>query len=523
MVLRDNLFEYHDPWGAIGIILGLEEGHMDTTEMKISESSSADARSEILLDQSKAPEDAFCEQSQHFYGHHSSNSAPSSPLKNDGRAVFSYLDEREHHELGSPVASANPALQSKSDSDDEDIPFGDAHIHDASIYKPDDSRRNATPTNQSAPQPDFESKHFANESTPASPLLSFHAQVEPLVHSRRPFNQPYPTTPTKTTLSFFPHEAEPLADSNYDHGLNQSNPTTPNTDIEPLRSSRRIPKHCLNSLSTTSPSTHFDPRHESTPNISVSSHLDDFRAESEISPRAPGSFPPSITGKFQKFPKFPLPPIALHRPAAYNSTYIRPAPPIHSSRGSSNSSPPLPSQIQGSTSSPLVPLIRTAARTLPYIRASPPVHSPRGSSKSSPPPPSPQLRGSTPSPLIPLNRITARTFPYIVPMSPVHSPRGSSKSSPRAQSHQPTGTPSRSRFSLFNRPRDQAELPRSAEIDTEPIFKLGRPTDIQDTRRAALVRDEEKETIESEGCAPQRFFGDLCLFADDIDAPDSDE
>jgi hypothetical protein len=71
-------------------------------------------------------------------------------------------------------------------------------------------------------------------------------------------------------------------------------------------------------------------------------------------------------------------------------------------------------------------------------------------------------------------------------------------------------------------------------VETERLFKIDRVAcpeagrnidDIQDTRTAeeADFRREEGGNAETYDRSAERFFGDLCLFADDIDAPESDD
>ncbi|KAJ6488114.1 hypothetical protein C8R47DRAFT_1320511 [Mycena vitilis] len=143
--------------------------------------------------------------------------------------------------------------------------------------------------------------------------------------------------------------------------------------------------------------------------------------------------------------------------------------------------------------------------------------------------------------LSPLNlkRTAVHAFPYIRPVHAIPSPYTSYLSSTPPLSQHKSVTP-RSPFCFERVPRqDQFESRRAAKPAdaTERFFKIDREEypearrvtdDVQDrppSKRIekAVVHFEERENTESEGSKPERFFGDLCLFADDIDTPESDD
>ncbi|KAJ7236264.1 hypothetical protein B0H12DRAFT_1140511 [Mycena haematopus] len=500
IVLRDSLYDYQDPWSAIGVILGLEEEQAGIPDAEFPDTS-GDVATAVLPDQTKSPQDdTTFGRLQHFDDTSASNSAPSSPLKSHRSAfLFSYAE-------GTSSRLSSPAVTYASQSDSDDSNHDNNYLHAHRTRKPEVLQYHATEI-EAEPQSDPKWKHLANESdqaAPTNPSLSLHAEVEALGVSKHPFNDSNPTTPTNTTSLFLPHEAEALTNSG--HSSPKSNPTTPNTDIQPFLSSHRsISKHCVNMRSaaqtpiTPPPSTHVEPRYESnppTPDISVASGLHDFEDERSVA-RALSPSPCSrldLRGseKFQKFDKFPPSFLHLRRPVKRSvCTKV-----VHSPRVSSNSSPPPPSQQPENL----------VSRSAFYLLR------PRSQVESSP---SYQLE----------------TGPSLSPFSSLCA-RSQVESSPH---HQPKPLITRSPFSFLRiRPQEQFESSHAAEAHTDRIFNFGQPThpvekmvtDIQDTRHAeqqALVRGEDEGNIETERPEPARFFADICLFADDNDAADSDE
>ncbi|KAJ7352358.1 hypothetical protein DFH08DRAFT_990951 [Mycena albidolilacea] len=468
MVLRDSLYDYQDPWGAIGVILGLEEGQADTGDAKFPETFE-DPMAEIHLDRPQSPEDGTASPAHHLYSA-PSNSTSIPPLECHRGTSLSYA-EGDHPELGSPpLAPDHSASQFDCDDfDDDDIPLGSAYIDADSIHEPEDLQRDVTPEIHSGPAPHSKSKHYANEYNynSVSPTRSSLS----LANSRHDLNKSDPTTPTNSTLPFLAHEAEDWADSSDEY-----NPPTPDIDSKLLLSarvqpgSRSVSKYCSNTLSTTpdntaispspSDSAHIEPQHgpnSPTPSVNVSPSLHHYRYESDavsvssargLSPRSSPPPRPNFGGEIlPKFAKFPSPVVLPKRTAAHTSAYIRTVPPVHFSHTSSKSSP---------------------------LRAS----------------------------------------------------------------HQLGSSTTRSPFSFLRiRPRDEVGSSQPTRLDTERrIFNLDHLdratypsekiiTDIHDdTRRTG--RDPTQCVEENTGSQrrePERFFGNLCLFSDDIDVPESDD
>ncbi|KAJ7880992.1 hypothetical protein B0H14DRAFT_3434118 [Mycena olivaceomarginata] len=91
MVLRNSLYDYQDPWGAIGVILGLEEGQVDMGDAKFPETFE-DPMAEIHLDRPQSPEDGTASPAHHLYSA-PSNSTSIPPLESHRGTSLSYAKE----------------------------------------------------------------------------------------------------------------------------------------------------------------------------------------------------------------------------------------------------------------------------------------------------------------------------------------------------------------------------------------------------------------------------------------------
>ncbi|KAJ7911457.1 hypothetical protein B0H13DRAFT_2271983 [Mycena leptocephala] len=316
ILLRDNLYDYQDPWSAIGAILGLEQERRDAIDANIRETFE-DETTEIL-DQPDSPYSATVSvHASHFHGTLSSNSAPRSPLDNHHSSFPLNTEEADHSLLHSPtIAHASLTSQSNSDdSDDHNIPSGNACLADFHI----DNNHN-----------------FENLQRDATPELHYgNVEPERLTYSTYYLNESNPITPTKIQLSLSPHvEPEPLANVS-SHYLNESNPTTP-TKIQPSLFSHveseplaNVSSHHLNESKPTTPT-----------NNNANAFTSQFASRRSSSPHPSVEF--SGAKRLPKFTKFPSP-LDLKRTAAHISTYTRPAlAAIHSPRDSFKSSlPPL--------------------------------------------------------------------------------------------------------------------------------------------------------------------------------------
>ncbi|KAJ7671529.1 hypothetical protein DFH06DRAFT_118074 [Mycena polygramma] len=291
IVLHDNLYDYQDPWSAIGVILGLEEPRDEIDDL-IQEVE--DVAAEIL----QSPDvDPTLMQPKHSHAALSSNSALRSlSPKNPDSTFLSYTDEVDHFEFDPPaVAAASP--QSDSDSDkfnNDDYLSCNSYLH----------------------------SHVGH----LHELDTFQRDVIPETDVGAKISVSNPTTATDFEPSSFSPLLRPrlLANSNHGHHFEESNPTTP---------TNRKPK--------SSPHTRDD---EGDMNLPIPSLLVS-RPASSPSPLPTVDFPE----RFPKFTKFPSP-LNLKRTAVQPSPYIRPVPAIPSPHTSYMSSTPPLSQHKPVTS-----------------------------------------------------------------------------------------------------------------------------------------------------------------------------
>ncbi|KAJ6577469.1 hypothetical protein B0H19DRAFT_1120075 [Mycena capillaripes] len=289
IVLRANLYDYQDPWSAIGVILGLEkdQGARDKADCQESSRTSVAEIQEVESE------------SQHFHDTLSSNSDGSSSYNHHSTFPL-YAEEVGHFD--SPTAPASPASQSESNG--HHFSSGNAYLADFPIdstHKLEDLQCHASPEVDVEPESlSNNSKDDLDESNPPTPT-SFENLLSP-----RDWNESNPDT-------HYPlDESEPLANSK--HHLDESNPATP-TSIK----SRPL-----------SPRDVSDGRRETSTLL-----LCPVRSSPQPQPKV------EFTGveRLPKFAKFPSP-LNLKRTPAHTSTYIRPVPPIQSSQSIFTSSLP---------------------------------------------------------------------------------------------------------------------------------------------------------------------------------------